>query len=311
MLQEARPPDQQVAGPDEAGTVADDPHGVAGSPRAAVSRRARGLAGAAVKALAASADLVRRPPAGLVVLLYHQVDGPAASAVNLPGARFAAQLEHLASEGGVGTLDEGIAAVRRSEAPLLDPPRVAITFDDGTADFVDTAVPLLVRYGLPATLYVATRWVDEGRSFWDDGTVLSWAALREALSTGLVTVGSHTHSHVLLDRVDPATAADELDRSIRSIEDNLGVTPAHFAYPKALRPSPLSDLAVRERFRSAAVAGTRPNPYRATDPFLLRRSPVQVADGMGWFRRKAAGGLGLEDELREVLNRRRYAGARR
>jgi hypothetical protein len=29
---------------------------------------------------------------------------------------------------------------------------------------------------------------------------------------------------------------------------------------------------------------------------------------MVWFRRKLAGGLGLEDALRETANRRRYAG---
>ena len=32
---------------------------------------------------------------------------------------------------------------------------------------------------------------------------------------------------------------------------------------------------------------------------------------MTWFRRKAEGGMRLEDELREVVNRRRYAGATR
>jgi peptidoglycan/xylan/chitin deacetylase (PgdA/CDA1 family) len=259
--------------------------------------------------MAASVDLVRRPPEGLVVLLYHQVDAPEPSAVNLDRGMFREQLEHLRAIGGVGTLDEGVAAVRRGDAPLDDPPRVVITFDDGTADFVESALPELDRLRMPATLYVATQWVDEARSFWDDGTVLSWAALRDALSTGLVTIGSHTHSHALLDRTSPPEIAAELDRSIGLIEDNLGVTPAHFAYPKALHPSDEADLLVRDRFSSAAIAGTRPNRYRATDPFLLHRSPVQVADGMAWFRRKVTGGMRFEDDLRGLVNRRRYAGA--
>ena len=269
----------------------------------------RGAARNGVKALAAAADLVRRPPAGLVVLIYHQVDAPQASAVNLTRTVFRDQLEYLRAQERVGPLDEGVAAVRRLGPPLHDPPGVVITFDDGTADFVDSALPELVRLQLPVTLYVATRWVEEGRSFWDDGTVLSWAGLRDAMSTGLVTIGSHTHSHALLDRVGAAEIADELDRSIGLIEDNLNVTPVHFAYPKALLPSPSADLAVRARFESAAIAGTRPNPYRASDPYLLRRSPIQVADGMTWFRRKSAGGLRLEDDVRGAVNRRRYAGA--
>jgi peptidoglycan/xylan/chitin deacetylase (PgdA/CDA1 family) len=263
-----------------------------------------------VKVTAAAADLVRREPDGVVVLLYHQIDGPRPSAVNLSGVRFREQLEYIKAR-GVVTLDDAVAAVRRGPTPIVRRPRLAVTFDDGTADFVESALPLLVEFDVPATLYIATEWVDENRSFWDDGTVLSWSALREAASTGLVTFGSHTHTHALLDRLPADEIASELDRSIASIEDNLGMTPRHFAYPKALRPSPAADLAVRARFDSAAIAGTRANPFRATDPYLLTRSPVQVGDGMTWFHRKAEGGMRLEDELREVVNRRRYAGATR
>jgi peptidoglycan/xylan/chitin deacetylase (PgdA/CDA1 family) len=286
-------------------------HDAAATVAAGLKPTLRSTARTSVKAVSAAIDLVRREPPGVVVLLYHQVGAPVPSAVNLTPARFEEQLEHLVALGGVADLDDGLAAMRRSTAPLHDHPKVVVTFDDGTADFVEHAVPLLVRHRVPATLYVATRWLDEGASFWDDGTVLSWAALREALSTGLVTIGSHTHTHALLDRLPEADIADELDRSIGRIEDELGVTPEHFAYPKALAPAPAADLAVRARFRSAALAGTRGNAYRGTDPFLFSRSPVQVADGMTWFKRKAAGGMGLEDDLRGIVNRRRYAGVTR
>jgi hypothetical protein len=66
---------------------------------------------------------------------------------------------------------------------------------------------------------------------------------------------------------------------------------------------------VRARFASAAIAGTRPNRYGRTDPYRLHRSPVQVADGMRWFRRKVAGGMALEDDVRRLVNRLRYRGA--
>ena len=36
---------------------------------------------------------------------------------------------------------------------------------------------------------------------------------------------------------------------------------------------------------------------------------IQAGDGMGWFRRKVDGGLGLEDRLRTRVNRVRYRGA--
>jgi hypothetical protein len=110
----------------------------------------------------------------------------------------------------------------------------------------------------------------------------------------------------LLDRLPPDEVDDELDRSIGLIGDHLGSAPAHFAYPKAIPGSVAADRAVRARFRSAALAGTRVNKFGATDLYRLARSPVQVSDGMHWFRRKARGGLELEDRIRGLVNRRRY-----
>lgn len=261
-----------------------------------------------VKLAAAAADPLRRAGSGLVVLLYHRVGGQSRSAVDLPLALFTEQMEELGASGGVVSLDEALALLA-SPAPPPGPPRVAITFDDGTGDFADVAVPVLERLGVPATLYLATDPIEAGRAFAPDATALSWAALADAVSTGVVSVGSHTHTHVLLDRLDPTRVGEELDRSIGLIEDRLGLSPRHFAYPKALPGSPAAEVAVRARFASAAVAGTRPNRYGATDPYRLHRSPIQTGDGMRWFRRKADGGMALEDDLRRLANRRRYARA--
>jgi peptidoglycan/xylan/chitin deacetylase (PgdA/CDA1 family) len=186
---------------------------------------------------------------------------------------------------------------------------VVVTFDDGTVDFVDDALPVLVEYRVPAVVYVATAFVDEGRPFPHGGRPVTWSALRDAVATGLVTVGSHTHTHALLDRSPAAVVADELDRSIALIADNLGAHPAHFAYPKALPARGAAAAAVAGRFRSAAVAGTRANRFGATDAHLLARSPVQRSDGMRWFEHKVAGGMALEDGMRRAANRFRYAGA--
>ena len=252
------------------------------------------------KQLARTADLVRRPSPGLVVLIYHRVGSGTTSEVDLDVGVFDEQLAWLREHSEVVSLDTAIQTAGAR-------PQVAITFDDGTADFVDHALPLLVRHGLPATLYVATRFVDEGQPFPRGAPPASWQGLRDAHATGLVVIGSHTHDHLLLDRLDAPAAANDIDRSIALIEDNIGASPGHFAYPKAVDGSPAVQALVRERFVSAALAGTRPNRLGDFDAHRLARSPIQRSDAMGYFRRKVAGGMRLEDDLRRLLNRRRYA----
>jgi peptidoglycan/xylan/chitin deacetylase (PgdA/CDA1 family) len=261
----------------------------------------------ATKHLAVGADRLRPPGRGITVLIYHRVGGGTASEVDLPVEVFDEQLVHLCQRGPVLSLDDALVAL--DAPPGSGPDPVVVTFDDGTADFVDVALPVLERHRVPVTLYLASGFIDDARSFPGGAQPCSWASLRDALATGLVTVGSHTHRHRLLDRLPTADLIDELDRSIDRIGAELGDVPRHFAYPKALAPQPGGDAQVRARFASAAVAGSRPNGYGITDPYRLARTPIQVSDGMRFFRAKAAGGMAAEDWGRSLLNRRRYAGA--
>lgn len=61
-------------------------------------------------------------------------------------------------------------AVRRLSEGRLPPGALAITFDDGYADNHDVALPVLERYGLNATFFVATGFLDGGR-MWNDTLV--------------------------------------------------------------------------------------------------------------------------------------------
>ena len=277
-----------------------------------------------VKVTAAAYDLVRPAPRGIVVLIYHRVGRRSTMEVDLPTELFEAQMAELAASGRVISLDRalellaeppdssagasGDACAASSTISTAGSERpVVLTFDDGTSDLVEIATPVLERHGLPATLYLATGFVEDGVAFPDHGQALSWAGVREMAASAVWQIESHTHRHALLDRLLDGEIDQELDRSIDLIGEHTGRAPAHFAYPKALAGTPAAQHAVRRRFRSAALAGTRPNPYGATDPWHLARTPVQAADGMGWFRRKAAGGLRAEDDLRRLANRLRYA----
>jgi peptidoglycan/xylan/chitin deacetylase (PgdA/CDA1 family) len=272
---------------------------------------ARVASQAAVKATSVLADQVWRPARGVVIVLYHRVGARTPTAVDLPTPLFDEQMAWLAARGLQISIDDALSSLAGpapSDAPS-DPGPVVVTFDDGTADLVEVALPILCHHRVPAVFYLATDFIEHSRPFPNDGVPLSWAAVREAVSTGLVTIGSHTDTHALLDRVDPATAAAELDRSRILIEDNVGVTPLDFAYPKAVAGTAEVEALVRARFRSAAVGGCRPNPYGRADLHRLTRSAIQVNDGMRYFERKARGGMALEDRLRRVVNRRRYSNA--
>ena len=261
----------------------------------------------AVKVTAATVDRLRPKHDGVVVLIYHRVGRRTSLEVDLPTSLFDEQMAALAETGRVTTLDAALdwlgAPAPETESPIV------VTFDDGTDDLADIATPILERYAIPATLYVATEFVDRDMRFPADGRALSWASLAQMVQTGLITVGSHTHTHALLDRLDADAAAAEIDTSNRLIEDHVGYRPRHFAYPKAVPPSPTIDRLIRTSYRSAAVAGTRPNRRGRTDVHLLARSPIQLGDGMRWFECKLTGGMAFEDDLRRLVNRRRYSQA--
>jgi peptidoglycan/xylan/chitin deacetylase (PgdA/CDA1 family) len=251
-------------------------------------------------------DVVAPPKQGVTILIYHRVGRRQPIEIDLPREVFDDQLAWLTANAEVVSLDDALESLHSPSPPARQ--QVVITFDDGTTDFADEVMPIVQRHGVPVTLYVATDYVDRGLSFPDDGAAISWSALADCVATGLVDVGSHTHTHALLDRLDAPAVRDELDRSIGLIRDRLGTDATHFAYPKALLGSPDAQQAVRDRFQSAAIAMTRPNRFGQSDPYRLYRTPIQVSDGMRWFERKARGGMHAEDTLRRQLNRYRYRG---
>ena len=72
---------------------------------------------------------------------------------------FEAQLRYLRRHTQVLPLNEGIRRLRQNSLP---PAAVSLTFDDGYANNLSVALPLLERYGLPATVFLTTRCVEAG-----------------------------------------------------------------------------------------------------------------------------------------------------
>lgn len=63
-------------------------------------------------------------------------------------------------------------ATRRMYEGSLPRGSVCVTFDDGYADNYSVALPVLKKYGIPATLFVATGYLDGGR-MWNDTVIES------------------------------------------------------------------------------------------------------------------------------------------
>lgn len=84
-------------------------------------------------------------------------------------AAFDTQMSLLARLFSVLPLDEAIDRMESGTLPLR---AVSITFDDGYADNLHTALPILKQYGLPATVFVATGFLDGG-IMWNDSIIES------------------------------------------------------------------------------------------------------------------------------------------
>jgi peptidoglycan/xylan/chitin deacetylase (PgdA/CDA1 family) len=252
------------------------------------------LARKAVKAAVLPGGMMTgRRPGDVVVLLYHRVGGRGGE-IDLPAALFERQLAVLAGQDRALTLDQAVAGDRAGG--------VVVTVDDGYRDFHETVLPLLVRYRVPAVLYLATGLVAGEGAGPDDPDALTWSQLEEAVSTGLVTVGSHTHAHVDLSVAPERRCHEELTRSKGLIEDRLGIACRHFAYPWAVG-SPAANRLVRRLFASAALDAWRTNRAGAVDPWRLGRTPILASDGLAFFRAKLQGRLDGEALAYRLLGR--------
>ena len=124
-----------------------------------------------------------------------------------------------------------------SVAELLAAPTrrglVGLTFDDGYADFLTGALPVLRRHGCTATLFVLPGRLG-GDNAWDPlgprRPLLTADGIRQAAAEG-VEIGSHGLTHVDLTRTDDLTLKAETVESRTVLADLLGTAIAGFCYP--------------------------------------------------------------------------------
>jgi peptidoglycan/xylan/chitin deacetylase (PgdA/CDA1 family) len=105
----------------------------------------------------------------LAILIYHRVlDAPDFMRPGEVDKRaFSWQMELLATYFNVLPLDEALTRLQQGDLP---PRAVTITFDDGYADNLLNALPILQRHRLTATFFIASGYLNGGR-MWNDSII--------------------------------------------------------------------------------------------------------------------------------------------
>lgn len=216
----------------------------------------------------------------LPILCYHNVGFAPPQArfklLYVSPDKFERQLWTLRRLGlrGVST-GEGIARLRTGTARGC----VAFTFDDGYADTLTTAAPLMKRYGFRATCYVVSgalgdynRW--DAQYLQETKPLMNRQQIDEWLAGGM-EVGSHSCSHRRLHELPPDAAREEIAESRVALRNMLGVPIEHFAYPFGDFTADTVESVRRAGYTSAVTV--LPGVARASDDRL--RLPRILVNG--------------------------------
>jgi peptidoglycan/xylan/chitin deacetylase (PgdA/CDA1 family) len=259
------------------------------------------------------------------ILTYHRVASlpvvdPSRDDWNVPPSRLERQLAGLAS--AVEFVPLSVLSDRLGESVAgRDRPLVALTFDDGFANVVGQALPLLRRYEAPATLFVVTsavgsdgpmpfdRWAQAnhhavGRDAW---RAVTWDELDTWVDAGM-ELGAHSHLHLNGRDCSPDQLADEAHTSRGILTDRFGAAAGRvYAYPYGSTRLGQVGPAYREAVEHAgfdlAVTTDLGLAAQGGDPYALPRLEAHPLDSPAVLRAKARGALwpyALLDRLRRA-----------
>ncbi|MEW6513520.1 MAG: polysaccharide deacetylase family protein [Pseudomonadota bacterium] len=145
----------------------------------------------------------------LTILIYHRVlpEHDPLRPGEITAGHFERQVIFLARYFNVLPLRE---AVQRLRAGRLPRRACCITFDDGYADNLTVALPILEKYCLPATVFVATGYLDGGRMFNDSVIDAIARAAGQVLHLESIGLGQHAIGAVTEKRATIAAILEQL-----------------------------------------------------------------------------------------------------
>jgi len=222
----------------------------------------------------------RRHRRGFRILLYHAVGSRLdhdSYGISISPVLFERHMAILAAHTGVSIVRLGEGQV--SCAAL----RVAVTFDDGYKDNLRVAVPILLKFKIPFTVFATASFIQDGSKEY-----LTPSELRELAALDGVTIGSHGVSHRRLAECDEATMWEELYGSRSYLEDVIGTAVTALSYPHGSANLRVASAAWRAGYAVGACSRFDINS-EGRHPLLLCRSEVLAADSERVFLQKLHG----------------------
>jgi len=161
---------------------------------------------------------------GAVILMYHRIASLRHDVHRLavPPDEFRVQLDHLCRHWQPMTLTALAEAVRDGEPPEG---AVALTFDDGYLDNLESAARILAEFQVPATFFLTSECLNQHRTFWWDTLERILLATDYLPSELTLLIGGERHTFNTADTTERRAAHHflcmQLRRSLPAVRDSL------------------------------------------------------------------------------------------
>jgi peptidoglycan/xylan/chitin deacetylase (PgdA/CDA1 family) len=233
----------------------------------------------------------------LRILYYHNIavapPGAALAKLYVTPDDFARQMACLKRLGLRGvSIGEGLWHLARHRADRV----IALTFDDGYADNLHCAAPILHEYRFGATCYVVTGCLGQ-HNLWDAEALrvrkplMTASELKAWLAQGF-ELGSHTRTHPRLPTLDDDASEAEISGSREDLERIAGVPIEHFCYPYGAFDARVARHVEAAGYKTA-VTTERGIALAGDNRVLLPRVPVSGRRGLFRFALRATAPYGV------------------
>jgi len=152
---------------------------------------------------------------------------------------------------------------------------IILTFDDGYKDAYTNAYPLLKKYGFSGVFYIITSFI--GR---DD--TLAESQIKE-MSVGGMIIGSHTQTHIDLEKSTVNTISSQLSESKNILENITGAKITDFCYPSGRYNEQSPKNLENSGFKTAVTTESPTNADQFSNLFLLPRIRINHNDSINSF----------------------------